>query len=236
MIGFARTTADVEILPILVGDFNAPTELGRLLYLKISSPPTSADFDLVKSRVSSLLGRQAAESKQREEIQVQFRSKAADFISASLSNLDKRENRERNSSIFWYITSGLALLSGVAFSFWRLSRSDFTESSLFSTLEVGITSTVAVGLTLAYSKFAFTLGKAHMVEALRNADRRHAISFGDFYLNAKGSDVEWDELKEAFQHWNIDNGSAFISQSGDDFDPRLIERALEMAKIIANKN
>jgi hypothetical protein len=84
VIGFARTTADVEILPILIGDFNAPTELGRLLYLKISSPPTSADFDLVKSRVSSLLGRQAAESKQREEIQVQFRSKAADFISASL--------------------------------------------------------------------------------------------------------------------------------------------------------
>ena len=101
---------------------------------------------------------------------------------------------------------------------------------------MAIASTIGVGLTLAFSRLSFTLGKAHMVEALRNADRKHAISYGEFYLNAKGKDIDWSELKEAFQHWNIDKGSAFSLQNSDDFDPKLLEKALELAKVLSNNS
>lgn len=71
-----------------------------------------------------------------------------------------------------------------------------------------------------------------MVEALRNADRSHAISFGEFYLNAFGEDLEWKEVKEAFQHWNIDRGSSFLTQDSAQFDPKLFETAVELAKVL----
>jgi hypothetical protein len=71
-----------------------------------------------------------------------------------------------------------------------------------------------------------------MVEALRNADRSHAISFGEFYLQAYGTDTDWAELKEAFQHWNIDSGSVFADQKTSDFDPKLLEAAVALAKVM----
>jgi hypothetical protein len=48
-----------------------------------------------------------------------------------------------------------------------------------------------------------------MREALKNADRRHAINFGKFYLESYGAAAEWSQVKEAFEHWNITGENAF---------------------------
>ena len=74
-----------------------------------------------------------------------------------------------------------------------------------------------------------------MVEALRNADRRHAISFGEFYLRAYGANADWKEVKEAFQHWNIDKGSHFLGQNNSEFDPQIFQLAIEIAKAVSGK-
>lgn len=62
-----------------------------------------------------------------------------------------------------------------------------------------------------------------MVESIRNSDRIHAISFGEFYLNVYGKVATRDEVREVFGNWNIDNGSSFISQSPKDYDPQILE-------------
>lgn len=65
-----------------------------------------------------------------------------------------------------------------------------------------------------------------MVESLRNSDRIHAISFGEFYLKAYQEKADWKEIKEAFQHWNIDGGSSFNSQNANDFDPKIFKNII----------
>jgi hypothetical protein len=91
-------------------------------------------------------------------------------------------------------------------------------------------------MLVALAKYAFTLGKSYMVEALRNADRRHAISFGEFYLKAFASQATWVEVKDAFQHWNIDRGSHFLSQDVREFDPQLVDTLAGLFRAIAARN
>jgi len=93
---------------------------------------------------------------------------------------------------------------------------------------LALKSIVVIGLLGACSKYAFTLGKSFMSESLKSADRMHAISFGKFYLKVYGSDATWPELKEVFQHWNIDRSSSFSSQTTAEFDPKIIESMLEL--------
>ena len=71
-----------------------------------------------------------------------------------------------------------------------------------------------------------------MVEAIRSSDRRYAISFGKFFLDAYGSGATREELLKAFSSWNIDNGStSYRNQSGDDYDPKLTN----IAQLIKSK-
>ena len=95
---------------------------------------------------------------------------------------------------------------------------------------------ISMGLRIAIAKFSFTLGKSYMVESLRNADLSHAIPFGEFYLKSFGANSDWSELKEAFQHWNIDSGSVFSEQQSADFDPKLIETASTLAKVMVDSS
>jgi len=59
-----------------------------------------------------------------------------------------------------------------------------------------------------------------MTESLKNADRIHAISFGKFFLQAFGDNVDAKEVKEVFQHWNISNSTSFSGLDADKFDER----------------
>ena len=235
-MGYSKATSDLAILPVVFGEIKIPRYLNRLNSLRIDLTNLELGLDGIVSSINRILGKQAAEFEIRDEQRTQIKIEAAEFVAESLKTLEKKEATERIISFSWYALSGLALLAGVGFSFYRLTYFDFENSSIFSTIEVAIASTIGVGLTLAFSRLSFTLGKAHMVEALRNADRKHAISYGEFYLNAKGKDIDWSELKEAFQHWNIDKGSAFSLQNSDDFDPKLLERALELAKVLSNNS
>ena len=84
-------------------------------------------------------------------------------------------------------------------------------------------------------KYSFTLGKSYINEALKNADRIHAISFGKFYLDAYGSTAKWEDLKEAFQYWNINSESSFSKLDTNQYDPKFIELVVELSKIISSR-
>jgi hypothetical protein len=61
-----------------------------------------------------------------------------------------------------------------------------------------------------------------MSESLKCSDRIHAIGFGKFYLKAYGEKATWLELKEVFQHWNIDRSSTFAALDSSQIDPQII--------------
>jgi len=84
-------------------------------------------------------------------------------------------------------------------------------------------------------KTSFAIAKSFMVESLRNSDRVHAIKFGEFYLKTFGSEVRWQELKDAFQHWNIDLGSDFVKQNVKDFDPDILTKLVSALKLVKDE-
>jgi hypothetical protein len=90
-------------------------------------------------------------------------------------------------------------------------------------------------LLIAASKYSFTLAKSYMSESLKIADRIHAISFGKFYLQVFNDKINPDEIKEIFRDWNINNQlNNFSNQSSSDYDPKIIERSIELIDKIRN--
>jgi hypothetical protein len=102
-------------------------------------------------------------------------------------------------------------------------------------VQITIASLIVIGLLGALARFAFVLGKSFMVESLRNSNRRHAISYGQFYLRAFGDKALWSEIKDAFQFWNIDIGSSFLAQKPGDIDPQIFKTAVGIAYAIGGK-
>lgn len=156
-----------------------------------------------------------------------------EFIKEAELRLTQKEVTLKRNANFWYCLGYFSLLTGVIAAFLLISETLGKDSNLNILLLLSMKGLVGVGLLIASSKYAFTLGKSYMSESLKNSDRLHAISFGKFYLQAYGSDATAQDVKEVFQHWNMDNDSAFSSASASNFDPKLLESAIELAKIIS---
>jgi hypothetical protein len=108
--------------------------------------------------------------------------------------------------------------------------SNWSSSFAFAVVEV-----ITIGLLAACAKYAFSLGKAYMSESLKSADRIHAIEFGRFYLQAFGETATGPEVKEAFQHWNIDRNSTFSSLDSAQIDPQIISLVAQVVASITGK-
>lgn len=126
----------------------------------------------------------------------------------------------------------MALIIGVLAAFFLIKESLDKELSVTSIVLLSIKGIIGVGLLVASSKYAFTLGKSYMNESLKNSDRLHAISFGKFYLQAYGEVVTPADVKEVFQHWNIAKDSSFKELGTQNFDPKIFESAIEIASIL----
>lgn len=56
-----------------------------------------------------------------------------------------------------------------------------------------------------------------------------------YYFSAqkKNSDrATWPEIKEVFQHWNIDKNSYFTNLDANQFDPKFMESLMEISKMV----
>ena len=74
---------------------------------------------------------------------------------------------------------------------------------------------VIIGVALAFARYAFLFSQQYMTESLRIADRRHAISFGAFYVESYGATADWAQVKEAFANWNLTNSDNASARSED---------------------
>ena len=234
MLAYARERGRGGVIPVWFDEVELPPILQSIQARPADREKIDELVQVISNAVESVVGVDLAKETRRQERRELLERVASDFIAKSQDNLQRREKSYRTQANVWYVVSCSVLVLGAALSFWRAGNIDYVSSNLFALLEVVVLGAISVGLIVGIAKFAFTLGKSYMVEALRNADRSHAISFGEFYLRSYGAESDWAELKEAFQHWNIDTGSAFNTQKTEDFDPKVIETALALAKILAD--
>jgi hypothetical protein len=235
-MAYAQTSQRMIVIPVVLGDAEIPPALSNLQAIFSRDRDAESVAITVAAAVEASHGRRIAEEEVRKEVHARVAKTAADYVNESISSLEKRATADRRLSHLWYGLGFACLVSGVGYGLWRvhilLSESPETFGwTKFAALT--LLSIVVISLLIALSRYAFMLGKAFMAEALRNADRMHAISFGRFYLNAFAEAADWAQVKEAFQHWNIDRGSTFLAQEISQFDPKLLETAVEIAKVLA---
>jgi len=147
-----------------------------------------------------------------EESRKKIERTSKDYVADALDILDKKETQFHTISKTWSGVGALALLTAIGF-FGYISLSSaitlptqITWEYLAFTIFKGL---VAVALLAGLAKYSFLFSRSYMQESLKNADRRHAINFGKFYLESYGAAAEWSQVKEAFEHWNITGSNAF---------------------------
>lgn len=175
--------------------------------------------DEISQREASLHDAHLALQQEKERYNQENRERldrtSKKYVVEALESLQLQETKFHKMSESWSRGGAGALVVGLVF-FAAITLSSLNTLPVVVTWEVIVFSVVkgliAVSLLGALARYAFLLSNSYVREALKNADRRHAINFGKFYLESYGAAADWSQVKEAFEHWNISGPNAF-SQS-----------------------
>lgn len=239
-VGAARAYAlesnRMLLLPLVVDEMPLPLTIQDIL--AIVRPDRNLDVIVpeIERAISSFIGRRAAIEAAATTASEKIQVNVADYIRVAIASLERSEKRDRWLSYGCYFIGFVALNVGMGAAICALKHaSDQANPGLELLTLVILKTVVIVGLLGAVAKYTFTLGKSYSSESLKSSDRIHAIRFGEFYLRAFGNNTNWAELKEVFQHWNIDRNSSFASIDASQFDPKIVELLSEFAKAIGGK-
>lgn len=168
-----------------------------------------------------------------EESRQKIERTSKGYVTEALEKLDKKERQfHKISKVRSAVGAGALVLSIAFFAYVSLASAvslpaEVTWEIIIFTVFKGL---VAMGLLAGLARYAFLFSGSYMQEALKNADRRHAINFGKFYLESYGAAAEWSQVKEAFEHWNIAGSNAFSRADQALADANALEKAVALVE------
>lgn len=176
-----------------------------------------------------------------EESRKQIESKSQNYVNTALTGLEEKENNFHWLSKMWSGLGAFSIICGVIFiivsTYYGAENFHNSQGVTWTYfLYVTFRGLVVVAMFVALARYAFIFGNSYMHESLKNSERRHAINFGKFYLEAYGANASWEQVKDAFQHWNISSDSAFTKKNTSDFDPKVMENVVELSKAISRSS
>lgn len=233
---FAAESGRMLIVPVIIDNSPPPLSLQDIHAIVQPDKDLEDISQKIESAISAFIGRRAAIASAASAVAEKLQSNSADYIRLAIDSLAKLELRDRRLGYVWYALGFISLLVGIAFALYGLATA--TQQTTLPTealVLAALKALIVIGLLGACAKYAFTLGKSYASEALKSSDRIHAIRFGEFYLRAFGEQTKWEDLKEVFQHWNIDRSSSFSTLEASSFDPRVLESLVELAKLFPSK-
>lgn len=182
----------------------------ELLRNRLESELSAREIALKKSEEEL----EQEKQKYREESRKQIESKSQSYVNTALTGLQTKEDDFHKIARIWSIVGACSIVLGILFIIYTTLSGGYSFHS-----GVGFSWTyftfitfrglIVIALFAALARYAFIYSNSYMHESLKSGERRHAINFGKFYLEAYGADASWGQIKEAFQHWNIGNESAF---------------------------
>lgn len=241
IMGYYRERKKPIILPLVFDDervVNEFEEVYKYYNVLICSRSNIHEFaSRLSYRISSLIGELEAIKEENKENIAKVEKNAETYIAEAITRLTAKEKDYRNIAYGSYILCGIFLLGAIILLLYKANLVINSQKVLTTAeqIQLGLVGFVLLAVIISVARFLYLIGKSFMVESLRNSDRIHAISFGEFYLKAYGEKADWNEIKDAFQHWNIDGGSSFSSQSANDFDPEVFKNIIEFTKVITSK-
>ena len=180
----------------------------------------------------------------REESRKSIESKSQKFVDSALQLLSKKEAKFHDVSRNWSILGAFSIVFAIGFAIYTMvSSADLFHQASNNSISYYLYSLfrglIVVSLFGALSRYAFVLSNSFMHESLKSGERLHAIKFGEFYLDAYGADAEWEQLKEAFENWNISGNSAFsrkdVEANSNDLAGTIADSLEKAAKIASDK-
>lgn len=232
------------LIPVIYGNIEIPDFIRDLYCIRITDQNFSEAISKIDNSISAFIGKKEAVEEQQLQKRVLIESKATDYIEVATTALKKRENQNKVVAYLCYLVGLSTLILGVCYAVEGLTSINLLQETILKNpniiwltiVIVLIKSIIIIGLLLACSKYTFTLGKSFMHEALRNADRIHAISFGEFVIKAYGDKItSYEEINDVFQNWNIDKSSTFQSLDANSYDPKFSDNLIEILKTLSEK-
>lgn len=235
------------ILPVVLGtSTELPVDLNGFIYVRVpymseinnrslqgydskvynktlNFPNEKEAIEKIRFILSVHAGQIKQEIQEKKESEIKVKEGLSKYIKDVFVTLKQSEKRNRAFALWLYLISVLSMISVIAVLVFAVNK-QLQGSTIEHLIFVSVVSLLICIMLISLSKLFFTLAKAFMVEAIRCSDRIHAISFGRFFLDAYGAEASREEVLQAFNSWNIDNGgSSFRNQSGEDYDPKIIE-------------
>ena len=229
IMGYAKSVGK-SIFPVLLEDVKLPLELSNILYLnaKRLSPNEVAEKLIIN--LGRLEGEKLAKEEKTFERTERIKVSISDYIEPTIADLKQRESKLKTTGNIWNFVGYISLLVGVGASVALiLNRSDLSaDNGVYQTIFLAIKGGILLTLLLSSSKYAFTISKSYINESLKVADRIHAISFGKFYLKVFEKELNSNDFKEIFQHWNLSKESSFSTISTENYDSKSLESIIKL--------
>ncbi len=224
-----------RVIPVILDDSPVPSDIAGILYLDAKNKDIESVIPHIKRALGKLQGSIEKKAYEKKQYSEKVERISEEYIRESIENLTQREDKYKKQSYFCYISGFVLLVVGIVSLILVTSFHAETQSKTATVIQNISYMMVVVAFLAAAARYAFVLGRSFMVESLRNYDRIHAIKFGEFYLKTYGDNVDWEQIKEAFQHWNIDSGSNFKEQDEKSIDPQVLKTITELLKQTKSK-
>jgi len=236
VLGLGKSGEGPKLLPVVIDNMDVPAPIAHIQAIFGNRQrPTQVSASIMQA-IAFLTGQNKAKAIENKEQQDRINTQAASFVEISLTRLEKSERTYRWLGYLAYLISMATTVLGVVLSI-KWAQLLVPSESINALISSALHTIVVIGFLSAVIRMAFVLGKSFTVEAIRYSDRIHAMRFGEFYIKGYGGS-DWLEVKEAFQHWNIDRGSVFGGQVANDIDPQIlttIASIISSAKLSAKK-
>lgn len=169
----------------------------------------------------------------KEKIESTYKS----YLDAAIKDLNNREKSFKNIARNWYLGGLFLLLSSFGCSIYIfhfiLNNYDIGRPNWQNYLIISVKGLIAVSVLLTSSKYCYSLGKSYMGESLKISDRKHAIRFGEVYLQIVDNKLDPSDLKEVFKDWNISNQTSnFSEQKVNDIENTMWDKIIEFTKAV----
>lgn len=121
-----------------------------------------------------------------------------------ISDLKNREKFNKRIAMGCYSIGTAGIIIGAFLAYFSVSNIPSDKNSYYY-IYIGLKNLAIIGLLILCSRYTFNIGKIFMEEGVKQADRLHAIHYGKFFLESFREKLSFEEMKDLFKDWNMDN-------------------------------
>lgn len=232
----------ISIIPIAISDIDVPFIL-RNHYVLFSNGRSIDKY--IGEIISAIYAFSSAKIDKIEKAKIEEaeekKKNIANYVDSAIEEQKKYENLNKTSAKYWYFIGFLVLIISLfiysALYVYTLNSNNYILNSkeLLPFLSTITAKVILAAILAALVKYAFTIGRTFMAESLKSSDRIHAIRFGKFFLEIFGDKLDPNQVKDAFQHWNIDRDLKSSLGEISSIDPKIVEILSKVVENLSSK-